>query len=64
MKYTLEEIKHAARVLKETCEEQARGCAGCPLSYDAGWGYMCVLDTGGYSSSFPGDWDLDKINQK
>lgn len=60
MKYTVEEIKHAARVLKETCREHSNDCWECPLGQVDDWGeHTCILD-----GEWPeGWWNIDKIGE-
>ena len=57
MKHTIDEIKHAARVLKEACRERKNDCWGCPLEQrdPDGW-RTCILDV-----EWPEDWDVDLI---
>lgn len=57
MKYTIDEIKHAVRVLKETCIEQKNDCCECPFWQVDDWGeHECILET-----EWPEYWDVDKI---
>jgi len=61
MKYTIEEIKHAARVLKETCGEHSNDdCWECPLGQVDDWGdHTCILD-----DEWPEGWNVDRIGKE
>ena len=60
MKYTLEEIKHAVRVIKETCVEHYSDCCGCPLDQVGGWGeHTCIMNL----EWPPVSWDVDEIGE-
>lgn len=52
MKHTIDELKHAARVLKENCSEHIK-CLGCPLEDLCDLNILC-----------PDDWEVERIEAK
>lgn len=46
MKYTIEQLKSAARVLKENCQEHGSDCWTCPLhTVNDGEECLCIINS-------------------
>lgn len=59
MKYTIEQLKSAARVLKENCQEHGSDCWTCPLhTVNDGGECLCIMD-----EEWPINWHIDKIKE-